>query len=197
MTIKALIEFFETYQNVPVEIQDVIDHSVETLGIQDEITLFASDLDPDVLLGMLVRYNESDGLYKPPKRCALVIYNKNVPIEYQRLACCKEIVHLFDVPALVTNSRDEIISLINNLADGFDINALSIGDWQALKDKLALHQALAILFPHEAREDLMTPYNEGKIDEHWIAEHFCIPLEHVEFLMSDGWDTFRKALLEV
>ena len=52
MTVKALIEFFETYQRVPVEIQDICDHCIETYGIQDEIKFRKINMDPDLLLGI-------------------------------------------------------------------------------------------------------------------------------------------------
>jgi hypothetical protein len=197
MTIKALIEFFETFQNVPIEIEDVKDHCVQSLGVQDEIILHKLDMDPDILLGMLVRFTKRVGVYQEPKRCAIIIYNGSVSIEQQRLACCKELVHLFDVPALVTNTPESIGVLIDHLTKGLSITSLSPGDWHAMKDKMALHQALAILFPHEAREELLPAYEKAVIGDTWIAEHFCIPVEHVEFLMSDRWDGFRKALLEV
>jgi hypothetical protein len=115
----------------------------------------------------------------------------------RRLVVCKELVHLFDKPVLTTNSRDEINALIDNLVEGFDLAKVSPGDWQAIKDKLALYQALAILFPHEAREELVPLYEKGQIDEAWIAEAFCIPYEYVEFLMSSKWDSFRQVLSEV
>jgi hypothetical protein len=197
MTIKALTKFFETFQNVPFEIEDVRDQCVESLGIQDEIILHKENMDPDFLLGILVRYTKRIAPYKEPKRCALIIFNGNIPIEYQRLACCKELVHLFDVPPLVTNTRDSIITLIGHLTGGLNITTPEPGDWQAIKDKLALYQALAILFPHEAREDLMPFYANGTISDAWIAEYFCIPEEYVEFLMSDKWDGLRSTLMDL
>jgi hypothetical protein len=197
MTIKALIQFFETFQRVPVEIQDVRDQILEAYGIEDEIILHRADMDPNILVAMLVRFTERRDAYAPPRRCALIIYSGNVPIEVQRLAVCKELVHLLDVPALQSRTRDDVITLIKNLTEGFNLTQLSVGDWQAMKDKIALYQALAVLFPHELREDLMEPYENGTIDDAWIAEYFSIPEEHVELLMSDKWDGFRRTLMEL
>jgi hypothetical protein len=118
-------------------------------------------------------------------------------VDWQRLACCKEIIHLFDVPALETNDRDSLVNLIRDLTEGFNIGMLSPGNWQAIKDNLAIHQALAVLFPHEVREDLMEAYDHGTIDDRWIAEKFSIPEDYVELLMSDRWPEYRKALMEI
>jgi hypothetical protein len=198
MSVKNLIEFFETFSKVPVEVQHVLDHAVDSLGVQDTITIQPVDMDPEILLGILLRYIKHNNAYGEPIRCAIIVYNCNgrVSVAEQRLACVKEIVHLFDVGSLKTNTREEIIDLVDNL-ENFDIATPGPGDWQAVKDKLALYQALAVLVPHEIREDLMEPYHSGRIDDHWIAEKFSIPEKHVDLVMSKDWDSFRQVLLDL
>ena len=196
MSVGRLITFFSMFTKIPVYVEDVRDQMVE-MGIQDEITLVPMDVPPQHLLGMLVRYRES-GLYGNTKNCALVFYNENVSRDVQRLVCCKELMHLFDNQSALTNSRDDFYALIDGVIDlSKALNGPLGAAPQSILDHLALVMGLAVLFPHEIRDDVIAAHNASRMSVGDIAEEFDIPAQYVPFLLTKEWDSLRETLLKL
>lgn len=113
MKVKDLIYFFSTFSILPVEIEDIRDHLVEH-GISHRIRLLPFDCDPKHLIGMFAHYG-----YKTPYGDEVIYcdisYCSRLPIEWQRLVCCKEMVHILDEPTLRTKSKEDLKHLIKRL----------------------------------------------------------------------------------
>lgn len=196
MSVGRLIEFFSTFTKLPVYIEDICGQMVD-MGIQDEIVLIPMDAPPQILLGMMVRYRES-GAYTSPKNCALIFYNVNVGRDEQRLICCKELIHLFDTDHALTCTSEDFLTLVEGVIDLEQ--ALSTGtiqtNAQAFVDHAATLMALAVLFPHEIRDDIIAAHDAGRMSIGDIADEFDIPADHIPMLLSKTWDAIRTILMK-
>ncbi|SCB33881.1 hypothetical protein GA0061101_10810 [Rhizobium lusitanum] len=124
----------------------------------------------------------------------MVIYSVQQPLGWQRLVCCKELIHVLDSPAVRTNKKSEVIQLGDKLTDKTR-HFKGTADLQWFFDDLAIYQALAMLFPFSLREEIMGAYVAGKVTDEMLAEAAQIPVEYVRTVMSDGWKLLRESIL--
>ena len=180
MKVAELIKHFAASETTPVEIDSIIDH-LRQHGVDDEIYYFPSDIweypaNPDGKIN----------------RCVDIYFDKSLPIEWQRVVCCKEIVHILDpeskriaTPADVAHLIDRIALPIDPIIDGESV----------INDKFAVWQAIAIMFPMSCRELLKPALDENKLTYNDIAKITCLPLRYVITVMSDVWEKIYPVIL--
>jgi hypothetical protein len=66
-----------------------------------------------------------------------------------------------------------------------------------LTDRVAVAQALAVLFPFAARAVLLEPYRTKKIDIDVIAELAELPPKYVSAVMNDNWESTHALLVRM
>lgn len=198
MSIAKLIDFFSTFQFLPVEISTVSEQIVESYQIADKIIFIPVDVDPAHLKGLHYRYFERspDGTIT---RTVKVVFSDRLSIDHQRVVCCKELIHIMDAHFQQTNDPAALNALVEILTDKQKRKgtASSIADIAATKDQLALYQAIAVLTPEEIREDLVLRFSRGEIDIHWIAQILAIPPEYVSIIVAPEWTQIWKFLQKV
>ncbi len=117
----------------------------------------------------------------------------------QRVICCKELMHLFDGEVSLTRTPEDVSDLVDGVLDLS--KALSSGPLtttnQTLLDHMALLMALAVLFPHEIRDDFIAAHDSGRMSVGDIAEEFDIPASCIPTLLNKAWDATRAILLKV
>ena len=206
MSLSKLIDFFSTFSLLPVEINDVRDQIVE-LGVQDRIIIRPVDIDPLELMGLYYQYKSKKAPYES-ELCSLVLYSSRLPRDWQRVVCCKEMIHIMDAAAFRTSTEDRLFGLVDRLTrDGSIIDFMkSLGsqftspsgftrtDLEAFKDIAALFQAVAVLTPQEVVEELQPAYRQGLISAQTIATQAQIPIEIVPRIMADDWPEVRNML---
>ena len=198
MSVKRLIEFFSMFSKLPIYAEDVRDHIVE-MGVQDEILLREMDVPPDHLLGMFVRYRRRNGVYDAtPSANSVVFYNTNIEPDAQNFVCIKELMHVFDDAIEAnTRNREDFIALVDDLFSSplnippFD---LSVG---GIADEMAVALALAILFPHEIRDDFIKAHSDGRMTYDDIGKECGLPSPIIPMLMSKKWEQIRAILLRI
>lgn len=193
MSVKKLIEFFAVCKP-PITIQNVADQIRESFGVVDRIWYCGFDEHQDVLLGMLLQW-ETRHVYGEITADAAVCFNANVSLEWQRLICCKELIHLLDPPGLKVNAPPKLTKLLDRLLGGLDYKITSLSHARAAMETMAQYQAVAVLFPHEAREEYVEAHREGTMSLDAIAEDVLIPREYVTLVMDDMWKEVRERLL--
>lgn len=109
--LKKLIESFDATTELPVEVSDVQQRIVE-LGFQDEIVIDGRKVDTGRIRGVFYQYKRRPFLYSEPILCTVVGYNENLPPDWQRVSCCKELMHIFDEDIEQTDSFDELNALL-------------------------------------------------------------------------------------
>lgn len=193
MSAGKLIQFFSMFTKLPVYVEDVRDQIIE-MGIQDEIVFVPMHVSPRHLMGMTVRY-ACRPLYGERKNCTIIFYNVNVERSWQRLIICKELMHLFDSESVSTKSRSDFYALVEALFDPeLPTDQLQI-NIQSFTDEVALLMALAVLFPHESREEIIRAHDSGRMTVGDIADEFDIPAVHVPMLLSKSWDAVWNLLV--
>jgi hypothetical protein len=113
MLVSDLISFFSDFTRLPVRIDDVVDHMVDH-GVRDRITLIPVDIDTAILRGFLFQHEQLRA-YGEPLECADIYFGIDQEPEWQRLVCCKELLHILDNEAQASASRAEVSRLIQEI----------------------------------------------------------------------------------
>jgi hypothetical protein len=189
-----LVEYFSETTELPIEIPDIRTKIVE-FGIQDEIIFFPQDMDPGKLRGVYYQYTTRNAVYGDAILCSLIVYSSRLSIEWQRVVCCKELIHILDGQAERTKTPEEVLGLVDKLLGPLSTEDFGIADFMAAKDRLALYQALALLFPAAARREAVQRLASGEDDIESIAEWACLPIALARVVMSDDWPELSSGLL--
>lgn len=97
MTVKNIIQAFEKQTRLHVRVRDVRDYMVSgKLAVKDRIMFYGVELDVEVARALLHEYVEPATGILLEGPCADIYYDRRQPIEWQRLACCKELLHILD-----------------------------------------------------------------------------------------------------
>lgn len=193
MKTNELIRLFSSRETLPVDVNDLLPVLHEN-GADADIEFIGVDLDPDILQGKIKIWHAREGVYGEPKRLANIYYHRGHTIDWQRLICAKELMHLLDPAGAHTASIEDIDVLATQIGlpeymqdatrDGFATNV----------DRLAEFRAAAILLPYRAREHLLPPLNDGRLTLGDIAIMADIPLRYVALVMSPGWNYIHELL---
>ncbi len=193
MDTRDLVNRFRHQVHLPVNVNDVV-ACLREHGIDDDIAFIGVDLDPEILQGQIKIFHVRAQLYGDEKRHANIYYHRGHSLDWQRLICCKELIHLLDPVAAHTNLADEIDRLAERIGlppemqepprDGVAVNT----------DRLAEYRAVAILLPWEARQVLMPLYQAGKITLDDVARLADIPRRYAAFVMNEVWETFHELI---
>ena len=128
--------------------------------------------------------------------CTVIGYNTNDSIEWQRVSCCKEMVHIFDDPVEKTKSADELEGLVVKLLGPMSTDDIGRADIMAMKDKFALYQCLPLLLPDAARAVCLELLADGKTTKEKIAKLACIPQQLCDRMLGDDWPKLLESLLD-
>lgn len=182
--------------DLPIEISDLADALV-VLGCQDEIIFSPQPTDPGKIKGIFYKYTTSKGVYRAPDLVTLIVYSSNVSLEWQRVICAKEIVHVCDGSIECTRTEEQVSGLLDKILGPLATEDFGMADFMASIDKLALYQGLDLLFPMKAREmalkelALKTRSIEEVVD--WVS----IPKEFVELVLDESWPQLREIVISI
>lgn len=196
---KKLYDYFNVYtaEQMPVEVPEILLAVTDVLMVQDEIICSPEDTDPRVLKGAFYQSIERDGVYGEPQLKTLIVYSENVSLEWQRMICSKEIVHVCDPKHSKAMSENDVDGLLHKLLDKDATENYGLADFQAATDRLALYEALMILFPDGAREHALKLLSERKTTPAIIANWVGLPIELSNFVLSDNWVDVKRVLLAI
>lgn len=185
MEIKDLIAHFAVYEKVPVDVQD---HVVPVLRENSKFELYfwpSDKIDTGIYKGQITQWE-----YPINGEWITVFdidYAESLPLDWARLVCCKELVHILDPVDHRVMTEDgfqrliEKIVLPPGLSDGSD-------SVKVLSDRIAIWYALAILFPWATRQLFKKPLEDGKISIQEIADYVDLPVEYAALVMHDVWE---------
>ena len=191
MSLLHLLKAFESETALPIEIPDIRD-AILKLGYQDEITFVAgADIDPGKLRGVYYQFTKRNGVYGDPQLCTLIVYSGKLGLDWQRLVCAKELIHVMDGAEEKTETSEELEGLIEKLIGPLSTEDFGLADLMAGKDKLAVYQALAVLFPDAAREDALKKIaNGGTLED--VAQQASVPLPFTRLVLREEWPAAKK-----
>lgn len=193
LSVKELIREFSTRGTLPVEIEDVI-AAIRSRGISDEIYYFwDNNLDPKTLRGY-IKHDEYPQPSGPPKLAVEITYAK-MGHEWERLVCCKEVLHVLEPAEQRCGKPDEVDLLIEKIILPADLVDPFTDGLHAATDRAALIYAVATLFPLAARNILMPKYSNGKLTLADIEDIAELPARYVAIVMSAVWKDIHDWIL--
>lgn len=184
MSAYRLVQEFEDRKDFPVYLNEVRD-AVIRLGVIDRIAFKGVDIDQNILRGICYRYHFTPAPYAVKEERIDVLYANALEPDWRRLVVTKELIHTLDKPGHSITKEDEVSELVRRMARRPELRDPM--NWHEASDRVALFQALGILFPFGARDLIRDKYNEGVVTDEMIAHRAGIPHQFVSFLMSDDW----------
>jgi hypothetical protein len=195
MSVAKLIQKFSTREALPVPIDDVIAEIVAR-GIKDEIYPFWDvNLDMTILRGYITHYEYPANANGQVRRVAQITYAK-MGHEWERLVCCKELLHVLDPERYRVSSAEAIIELVEKIALPADLVDSKTDGLPVLSDRVAMTEAAAVLFPLAAKNIIAPHYSDGTISLAEIADAAEIPVRYAALVMSDGWEKLHDLLVK-
>lgn len=188
MTVSRLVRLFSSFGYVPVDVQEVSDQIVEW-GYYSSIIIAPFNGPVEHLRGNIVVY-ENRHVYGEVTTHCVIRYNKNSPIEWQRLICVKELIHSLDPVYLRIDTREKAESFLNEFSYNGDISA-GMGP-PALFEEAATYQALGVLCPDLAIERLTR--RSASLEE--IAQTLDIPSTYAAVVARDDWREVRDRFVD-
>jgi hypothetical protein len=197
MSLAKLIHQFSEAEKLPVEIPEIRD-AIVALGFQDEIIFHPEPIDPAQLRGVFYQYTLRDPPpYGDQRLCTLIVYSGMLPVDWRRVVCGKELIHVMDARVAHTKTADEINDLLIKLLGPFSTEDFGLADFVAAKDKLALYQILPVLFPVSARKSAAAKLASGEKTIEEIAAWACLPLQLTRMVMAEDWIAFEKEICAI
>jgi hypothetical protein len=190
---RLLLDYLSETRELPVEIKELISVLVDA-GIQDEIYLRPVNTDPGSLRGAIRQFRKHQGVYGEALWVTHIVYSQNSPLEWQRITCAKEIVHLFDKDIEKTDTIEEVMGLIDKLVGPLTTETFGVVDIQATVDRFAVYKCLPLLLPKAALSDAKLSVSRGELSIQEVAEAACMPSELVSIMISDEWDKVIQLL---
>jgi hypothetical protein len=196
-----LIRKFSEVGTLPVQVEDV-QKIIMASRAADEINYIGVDINAKILMGMnhtVQKTVERLGPYSDPVYCYDIYMANSLTDQEKRLVQCKELIHIWDPSWCKTDKLAEYENLVARivLPPGL-IDAVKVKDGdQDATDRVAILQALAVLFPMKVRNLLMPKMIEGKLDLDEIAGMADIPASYVAVAMSPVWDNVHNFLINL
>ena|SRR6056297_1205564 len=188
-----LIEKFADRVELPIDVQEVAD-AITDLGFQDEVRFYDVKADSSKIRGVFDQFTYRPGVYAEPVLVTLIPYNSNDPVEWQRVVCCKEMMHIFDSDLERTDTPDEIPDFLDKLLGPLSTDDFGLADFMAARDKVAMYQCLPFLMPKAALEVARSAVDSGQKSASEVAEWAKLPERLVRFMLLKEWDTINGAL---
>lgn len=190
MSFSKLVAHFRDKEDFPIQIDEIVSWLTSN-GFQDEISFYPVEMDSKTLRGVMTQYTRRDGVYGEPKLITDILYPKSANACWERMICCKELMHLFDTPLEKTKTSEQIDKLTSSLTSpaGKD----SSPDYFA--EGIAIYRALLLLAPIEIIERLRPHYDTGAKQDYDIALFLRIPEHYIGFLFSSAYMRIAHGLL--
>lgn len=193
MNVKELIVKYSTLEVVPVEVESV-EKDINASGIPDIIKYWEAEINTDPLRGQINHweYTESDG---KKQRVADIYYGSELTRDWQRLVCCKELLHILDEERLRVVDNQHFEKLIEKIILPLELQDPIQDGTYVNNDRLAVYHAVAILFPLAVRNLLLPFYLEEKFTLDEIAKMVDLPVRYVSLVMSEFWSEIHEILI--
>ena len=197
MTVSALIRTCSQWDWLPTDVDTHVKPEVIKLGVTDEIYFWAdSKLNPEILRGEIQHWDYPE--WSPridPVRVADITYSQQMPHEWQRLVCCKELLHIIDPIETRVTKPEEIDHLIERIVLPADLQDPFTDGIHALTDRVAIIYAAAILFPLASREILLEAHSKKKLSIPKIAQIAELPARYAALVMSETWPELHRLMI--
>ena len=192
--LKTIIASLKDRIDLPIQVEEIAAAGVAS-GCTDIVYFKGVDgEDPAQIHGAFWHYTRRPNLYAEPDYIALIPFNLNDSLPWQRVTCCKEMVHIFDSELERTDRPDEVVDLLDRLLGRMSTDDFGVVDLMASKDKLALYYSLPLLMPKAALEAARRDIAEKRKTPADVAAQAGMPLGLTLLMLNSEWDTLNGQL---
>src|SRR5690606_15084289 len=110
------------------------------------------------------------------------------PKDWQRMICCKELLHLIDPHWAATREAQDIDQLADEIGLPPEMQDPLNEMATTNVDRVAELRAAAILLPFEARKVMLPYYEKGDLSINDIARQADMPRKYAGIVMHPAWD---------
>lgn len=199
MSISDLIREFDDRKDVPIDVNLVRD-ALKARGVKDVIWFCGVDINAEILRGQLAHWkqkNDPKPIAQPGpdefRGAADIYYANSLNRDWQRLVCCKELLHILDPDGARAALPNEVVRLTEKIVLPPDLQGGVQDGYAAVNDRAALLKATAILFPWRARELML---KDGKLSQPEVAQILDLPERYVTVVLNDVWPEIHDLLLK-
>ncbi|MEI6485670.1 MAG: hypothetical protein WCO11_05325 [Sphingomonadales bacterium] len=196
MRASDILGHFSAKVDAPVDVNDVLAFMRDG-GVECDVSFIEVELDTEILLGQYQKFYVRPVPYADPEAYANIYYAKQMTRDWQRLVCCKELLHLIDRDGHKATTPDQIRKNAEHIGLPIQLRDFDAQDPIANTDTIAEFFALGILFPLAARAALMDPFKAGKLKIDDIARFFDIPKQKASFVMTPNWESVHANLMKM
>ena len=191
MTFKRLYEFSENLRQRPVRVEQDLAPQVINLTAQDRIDFVAVDLDPEISLGHIKQYRESNGVYNAdPLWVSSIRWHADLNMCWRRFVCCKELMHVFDTDDERVDTAEKFETLLSELE-------LAPPPEQAspmyISENRTKWMALCVLAPKPARDWAVEQINAGAAP-YDVALALRLPEDFINNLVGPRYEPILNTL---
>jgi hypothetical protein len=196
VSVAALIRACSVWDFVPVDVEKHVMPEFLKLGVKDQVYFWSDPkLNPAIMRGEIEHWEyplrEND---PKPQRVADITYASQMAEDWQRLVCCKELLHLLDPIETRVSKPEEIEKLVEKIILPSDLQDPFTDGIHAVTDRVAITYAAAVLFPLTARAILL-PHIGKKFSLPKIAEMAEIPTRYAYLVMSEMWPEIHAIMV--
>ena len=177
----------------PIDVNDVLAYILAG-GVECDVEFVEVELNTDVLLGYIRTFDRHNAVYGDPIQCANIYHAKDMGLDWKRLVCCKELIHLLDGDDQRATTSEQIHFNAERIGLPLELQDFSADGSITNSDRIAEFYALGILFPLEARAALLEPYQAGRISIEDIARLYDIPKRKAAIVMTLQWSAIHDLL---
>lgn len=193
--LRELVQRISERRELPIEVEDIRQAIIET-GVVQRIKIIPWNMDPDELQGVFYQYEYIPAPYAQPELLTTICYSDQMELPWQRVVCCKEMIHIFDDEIGKTDTAEDVDGLLEKILGPLSTEDYGIVDFQATLDKLALYQCLALLFPAAARQDALTAIERGTETVNSVSKQANLPTSLTALILQDDWPRIVENLFD-
>ncbi|MFG6549752.1 hypothetical protein ACGYLV_11885 [Sulfitobacter sp. M21595] len=176
-----IYQFFSCLTTLPIRIDSIVGF-IRDRGLADNVFFCEVDIDPDILWAQL-KVHKQKRLYGDDYLEYEIQYSKHLSVPQQRLACCKELLHILDDQDAMASTQDSVELLIHQMS----IPPQSGIALPAVNDHTGIIRALLIMVPRDCLCDFKASYDNGEITADEVAKATGIPVEYARITLQDFW----------
>jgi Zn-dependent peptidase ImmA (M78 family) len=191
-----LVSCFADREDPPIDVDEVVTYLREH-GVKDEINFVAADLNTEILRGHIFHFVIPQAMYRDPIFCADIYYAKSQTKDWQRLVCCKELLHILDPEEQRVKNKEELRRQFERIVLPAEFQDPIKDGEKVTSDRVATYLAVAVLFPWATRELFRPSFQAGKLTLEDIARAVDIPVRYVALVMHDRWERFVSLMKEL
>lgn len=197
MSVSSLITACSVWDWLPIDIENHVRPEFLKLGVKDQVYFWPDPkLNPEIMRGEIEHWEYDEwSMRTEPVRVADITYSQQMPHDWQRLVCCKELLHILDPVHTRVTKPEEIEKLVEKIVLPSDLQDVFNDGIHALTDRVAITYAAAVLFPLAARQILLDRYSEGKLKIAEIAKIAELPPRYAAVVMSELWPSIHAILV--